>query len=67
MYQGIIKQSRTLDLMAFLMAFNGIFPVLVEQLPTLGVGVKTMAAVNLLGAAVGWYLRFQTTSAVGEK
>ena len=66
-YQGFIKKSRTLDFLALHTAFNSIFPILITYLPDMGLGVKEMALVNIIGNAVLVFLRYKTNGAVGKK
>ena len=67
MYNGIIKKSRTLDSLALLTGFNAMFPIILIYLPELGLGIKEMAVVNIIGNLILVILRFKTSTPVGKK
>lgn len=68
MYEGVIKKSRTLDLIALSMILDAVALGFLAYTPDqLGVAVPVYAAVRILVTATQAYLRFKTTGPVGEK
>ncbi len=67
-YSGIIKGSRTLDMHAIqLMIDAASLSFLAYSPEQLHIGIPIYAVIRLLFAVLGAYLRFQTTTPVGEK
>ena len=66
-YKGVIKGSRTIDLGAMLVLLGGFQAALPALLGPFQISPEiTGAATSLIGLVV-IYLRFKTTTAVGEK
>lgn len=68
MYKGIIKNSRTLDLVAVSAILDAVALGFLAYSPQqLGIAVPVYAAVRIVLTAVQAYLRFKTSGPVGEK
>ena len=68
MYKGIIKNSRTLDLVAVSAILDAVALGFLAYSPQqLGIAVPDYAAVRIVLTAVQAYLRFKTSGPVGEK
>lgn len=66
-YKGFVKGSRTLDLGAILVLLGGVQAALPSLLGPFNISPEiTGAATSAIGLIV-IYLRFKTTTAVGEK
>lgn len=66
-YEGFVKKSRTLDLLLLLMLLDVVYAGVLEQATALGINQHWYALISIIGKAVLVYLRFQTTTAVGDK
>lgn len=66
-YQGVIKQSRTLDTLAAFTIMTAIQPLLMDTLIAFSLSPKWVSLTNLIFIGVLAYLRFQTTTPIGEK
>lgn len=66
-YQGIIKKSRTFDVLALMTIMTATQPLLIDMLPLWGLSHKWVSLTNVV--FIGWlaYLRMVTTGPVGEK
>jgi hypothetical protein len=66
-YQGVIKKSRTLDFAALLAIFGAIQVALPDLLNVWEIPARWAGLVTLLVSALVAWLRYKTTTAVGEK
>lgn len=66
-YSGIIKKSRTLDVLALFVVFSAIQPLLMDVLTQFGLSPKWVSLINLVFISALAYLRFKTSTPVGEK
>lgn len=67
-YKGIIKKSRTLDLAMVSSLVDAVALGFLSYDPTqLGIAVPIYATVRIVINVLQAYLRFQTTTPVGEK
>lgn len=67
MYNGIIKGSRTLDLGAVLVMLGGVQAALPALLGPFKISPEITGSVTAAIGLVVIYLRFKTTTPVGEK
>jgi hypothetical protein len=67
MYKGIIKKSRTLDLLAVFAVFSAIQPILIDVLAKFNIGQRWISLVDLIFIGFLAYLRYQTKGPVGVK
>lgn len=66
-YKGVIKKSRTLDVLALFTVLTAVQPLAMDVLAGFGLSPKWVGLSNLVMIAVLAYLRFRTTGPVGEK
>lgn len=66
-YGGIIKRSRTLDMLAVFTVLSAVQPLAMDLLPQFGLSPKWISLSNFLMIGLLAYLRFKTTGAVGDK
>ena len=66
-YNGVIKGSRTLDLGAMLLLLGGFQAALPALLGPFHISPEITGSATALVGLIVIYLRFKTTSAVGEK
>lgn len=67
-YNGVIKGSRTLDVAALSVIIDAMSLGFLAYSPEqLGIGIPIYMAVRIALTALQAYLRFKTTTAVGEK
>lgn len=68
MYNGFIKNSRTLDLAALSVVLDAVALAFLAYSPEqLGIAVPVYAGVRIVLTAAQAWLRFKTTGPVGEK
>ena len=67
-YKGVIKGSRTLDVAAISVIIDAVSLAFLAYSPEqLGIAIPVYMAIRIAIAGFQAYLRFKTTSAVGEK
>lgn len=66
-YQGVIKKSRTLDVLALFAVLSSMYPLLMDALMEFGLSPKWVTVVNLSFTGLLAWLRFKTTGEVGDK
>ncbi len=67
MYKGIIKKSRTYDMLLVFTILTAIQPLLMDTLTQFALSQKWISLTNLI--FIGWmaFLRIKTTGAVGSE
>ena len=65
-YNGIIKGSRTLDVVVLFVILSATYPLLMDLLSQFDLSPKWITLVNIIFAGLLAYMRFITTGAVGE-
>lgn len=64
-YNGIIRGSRTLDVLMLFAILSSTYPLIMDLLPQFGLSSKWVALVNIIFTAILALLRFKTTTPVG--
>lgn len=66
-YQGVIKKSRTLDVLAIYAIIESVLMAAQDELSNLGITGQAQSIVRLVMIGFLAYLRIKTTGPVGEK
>lgn len=66
-YNGVIKGSKTLDTLAVFTILTALQPLAMDLLTQFSLSPKWVSLANFVMIGILAYLRFKTTTAVGEK
>jgi hypothetical protein len=66
-YNGIVKKSRTLDVLVLFTIMTAVQPLLMDTLTQFALSPKWVSLTNLIFIAWMSYLRIKTTGAVGTE